>query len=421
MATEKQLEANRRNAKQSTGPRTPEGKLRSSANALKHGMSCDGPVTRASREREIEARKSQAKKDFQPNFWFQTILVEQLAEASVRLEICASNLTAAVARQSRRAVHSWDDDRTLEAVALTLKLPKQPQFFARQITRTKQGCDHLIDRWSILKGFLDSRAGWNAELRSQALDMLGVEQSHRSGRTVLDPPFEIDEFDHLTSIVEQQIAKLENKRAESLDCEDDEDRLETLQGQSIFASREVQLVMRYHGSTFRQMTRLLTELNRSKSNSKKDFDEDDLDSDDPISADEMDLFQELHSAEPEPRPAHPAHLNADGTPNLSYLQPGEKLEDITAGRLVLLKLSGDAPFDYVAAPRKTPTMREIMERTDTRLIVPVPPSETKPIPVPAAIETKPFSVGTPVPVPEKPWGNRAARRQKARKLATAGR
>ena len=38
MASLKQLEANRRNALKSTGPRTPEGKKISCLNALKHGV-----------------------------------------------------------------------------------------------------------------------------------------------------------------------------------------------------------------------------------------------------------------------------------------------------------------------------------------------------------------------------------------------
>jgi len=38
MATEKQIAANRRNAKKSTGPRTQEGKARSRMNALRHGL-----------------------------------------------------------------------------------------------------------------------------------------------------------------------------------------------------------------------------------------------------------------------------------------------------------------------------------------------------------------------------------------------
>ena len=39
MATEKQIAANRANAQKSTGPRTAAGRLKSSRNALRHGLS----------------------------------------------------------------------------------------------------------------------------------------------------------------------------------------------------------------------------------------------------------------------------------------------------------------------------------------------------------------------------------------------
>ena len=42
MASEKQIAANRANAKRSTGPKTAAGKLRSSRNAFRHGLS--GPL-----------------------------------------------------------------------------------------------------------------------------------------------------------------------------------------------------------------------------------------------------------------------------------------------------------------------------------------------------------------------------------------
>jgi len=40
MATEKQIAANRENAKRSTGPKTAAGRSRSSRNAVRHGLSC---------------------------------------------------------------------------------------------------------------------------------------------------------------------------------------------------------------------------------------------------------------------------------------------------------------------------------------------------------------------------------------------
>jgi len=43
MASKRQIEANRNNAKRSTGPKTEAGKTRSSRNALRHGMSRSAP------------------------------------------------------------------------------------------------------------------------------------------------------------------------------------------------------------------------------------------------------------------------------------------------------------------------------------------------------------------------------------------
>src|SRR5436309_13376095 len=41
MTTFKQIEANRRNARRSTGPTTQEGKLRSRRNAVRHGLTAE--------------------------------------------------------------------------------------------------------------------------------------------------------------------------------------------------------------------------------------------------------------------------------------------------------------------------------------------------------------------------------------------
>ena len=61
MASERQLAANRANARKSTGPRSASGKKRASRNALKHGLTT--PVSGAEFIREIEALAGQIADD----------------------------------------------------------------------------------------------------------------------------------------------------------------------------------------------------------------------------------------------------------------------------------------------------------------------------------------------------------------------
>ena len=55
MATREQREANKRNAKVSTGPRTAEGKEKVAFNALQHGLSAKKIVLPNERAKDFEA------------------------------------------------------------------------------------------------------------------------------------------------------------------------------------------------------------------------------------------------------------------------------------------------------------------------------------------------------------------------------
>src|SRR5262249_42017054 len=57
MASEKQIAANRRNAKNSTGPRSASGRKRASGNAYRHGLSTRMPGAEFTRAAELLARQ----------------------------------------------------------------------------------------------------------------------------------------------------------------------------------------------------------------------------------------------------------------------------------------------------------------------------------------------------------------------------
>ena len=66
MATRAQIEANRRNAKESTGPRTSEGKRKSRMNALKHGCRSNQVLLPDDDPAEYEALVSHLREALQP-------------------------------------------------------------------------------------------------------------------------------------------------------------------------------------------------------------------------------------------------------------------------------------------------------------------------------------------------------------------
>ncbi len=85
MLTEKQIEANRRNAKQSTGPRTDEGKQRVSQNALKHGLFSKRTVIPGEDPDDFDSLLTEYERVFQPTNVAEDALVRQIADADWRL------------------------------------------------------------------------------------------------------------------------------------------------------------------------------------------------------------------------------------------------------------------------------------------------------------------------------------------------
>jgi hypothetical protein len=84
MATQKQIKANRQNAKKSTGPKTAEGKAAVSQNAVKHGLFTDSVVA-GETEAEYEAFHGELLAELDPRGVIELLLAERVVSLWWRL------------------------------------------------------------------------------------------------------------------------------------------------------------------------------------------------------------------------------------------------------------------------------------------------------------------------------------------------
>jgi hypothetical protein len=139
----KQLEANRRNAQRSTGPRTPAGKERVKFNALRHGLLAKSVIlpirSRSEKQNHFDALLAQLIDELKPVGILEDMLVEKIAVSYWRLrralraeagEIC-DNI-----RDSRRYQFT-DHPATLALPSSrdTLKIVRYQNAIERQLHR----------------------------------------------------------------------------------------------------------------------------------------------------------------------------------------------------------------------------------------------------------------------------------------------
>jgi hypothetical protein len=85
MSSLKQIEANRRNALKSTGPRTPEGKERSRRNALRHGLTAETVIAAIEDAEDYQAFETAVIADYDVESAVERELVLRLASVLWRL------------------------------------------------------------------------------------------------------------------------------------------------------------------------------------------------------------------------------------------------------------------------------------------------------------------------------------------------
>ena len=86
MATEKQIAANRENAKKSTGPKSCAGKAIVSRNAIRHGLQARHTMALPGEEQEYERFAQSVRDELMPDSPMLCIVVEKLIAAAVSVQ-----------------------------------------------------------------------------------------------------------------------------------------------------------------------------------------------------------------------------------------------------------------------------------------------------------------------------------------------
>jgi hypothetical protein len=109
MATKQQIQANQANARRGTGPRTPEGKAKSSQNALKHGLRAQATVLPDENIDDFDLLVSELEDEFRPAGALEWTLLRQLADAEWRMRRVPLIEAAVLAKELHQVRRHYDD------------------------------------------------------------------------------------------------------------------------------------------------------------------------------------------------------------------------------------------------------------------------------------------------------------------------
>ena len=107
MSSEKQIAANRANARRSTGPNTSSGKARSRMNAWKHGLRAEKVVIAGEDAEDLQAIQRELWEEHQPSPGMESLLVERLAHYAWRMRR-AVVVEAAFLKEGANQPSKWD-------------------------------------------------------------------------------------------------------------------------------------------------------------------------------------------------------------------------------------------------------------------------------------------------------------------------
>jgi hypothetical protein len=144
MTSEARIEANRRNAHKSTGPRTAEGKARSRMNATTHGLSAEQFVLPTEDATMFHEHVARWMDDWRPPTETRRFLVERAAVSAWRLGRCARVESGRLSDRANAALAKWDESRSIEADRAESLLARDPGAAIDRLEQSRSGVSRLI-------------------------------------------------------------------------------------------------------------------------------------------------------------------------------------------------------------------------------------------------------------------------------------
>ena len=183
MASARQIEANRKNARKCTGPTSPEGKTRSKFNGLKHGLTAATVVLPYEDEIAYHELRGQVLEDFTPECATDWMLVDQVASAWWRTIRARNVETSLMEAHSKTLLSRNEVKRRLTPKqhfeALAIAMASHPEDTFKNFHRYEASIERSFYRaYDRLQKLIDKR---NRERQRQAPQPAAVQVCSEMG------------------------------------------------------------------------------------------------------------------------------------------------------------------------------------------------------------------------------------------------
>ena len=285
----KRVEANRRNAQRSTGPKSEQGKANSRGNATKHGLTGQGIALPTEVKEQVESLFEAFRDDYAPQNTAGLALTYLAALSLTRVKRAAQHETAAIAANIRHLLDQEREQRLTDADNNLAYLGLETPTRYRRLLATPEGIEVLIGRFEQIRGDIGNPAIRFNYIHSACLEnafgrtfddkvptrsrTLSKALEHEDDFLTDDERDEIEtEFPdtdccvalwaapRMHALIDAEIARLRSIQATLRPATLELDRAEVADRALFSASREAALARRYEAYSTRNLLRAIRDL-----------------------------------------------------------------------------------------------------------------------------------------------------------------